>query len=93
MGKAAENEGIKLRAIWFNNLSVGLLLGGVFLPAFSLFKAENFSLFHDWREGRFHPTVLQWEQLSITLMIIGWTFVLGAAFRREAKKEIAKIQD
>ena len=47
MGKAAENEGIKLRAAWFNNASVGLTLTGFIVPFFSLFRAENSQLLID----------------------------------------------
>lgn len=36
MGKAADNERHKLRATFYNNLSVGLFLGGVFIPYLAL---------------------------------------------------------
>ena len=32
MGKVAENERIRLRAIWMNNVSVGLLVAGFVIP-------------------------------------------------------------
>jgi hypothetical protein len=64
MGKAAENEGIKLRAAWFNNASVGLTLTGFIVPFFSLFRAENFQLLIDWIEGRFQPTPFKGGNLS-----------------------------
>ncbi|SDA12969.1 hypothetical protein SAMN02799622_00869 [Methylobacterium sp. UNC378MF] len=32
MGKAADNERKKLKATWYNNLSIGLMLGGIFIP-------------------------------------------------------------
>jgi hypothetical protein len=34
MGKAASNERIKLQVTFWNNIGVGLILGGVFLPTF-----------------------------------------------------------
>src|SRR5262249_11749800 len=37
MGKAANNERAKLRAVFWNNLGVGVLLGAYFLPLFSLY--------------------------------------------------------
>jgi hypothetical protein len=52
MGKAAENERIKLGATWYNNLSVALTFTGVLIPVFSLYKAENFQLLDDWTSGR-----------------------------------------
>ena len=93
MGKASENEGIKLRAAWFNNISVGLALGGVFIPGFSLFRADNFQLVEDWFAGRFQPTLLQASQFLTTLGVLSLAFVYAGVFREEAKKEIAKIQD
>jgi hypothetical protein len=38
MGKAADNEAIKLRATYFNNLAVGTLLGGFVIPYIALFQ-------------------------------------------------------
>jgi len=38
MGKAADNERIKLRATWYNNVSVGLFVAGVFVPYLTLFQ-------------------------------------------------------
>ena len=32
MGKAANNERIKLKAMYFNNISVGLLVAGALIP-------------------------------------------------------------
>ena len=39
MGKAARNERVKLDATFLNNLAVGLVLAGIFLPLFSLFRS------------------------------------------------------
>lgn|GEM_PF-5523031 len=37
MGKAADNELIKLRATFLNNLAVGLILAGLLLPLLALY--------------------------------------------------------
>jgi hypothetical protein len=34
MGKAADNEQLKIKATFWNNLGVGLCVGGFFLPLF-----------------------------------------------------------
>jgi hypothetical protein len=36
MGKAADNEQIKLKATFYNNISVGSALAGVFIPYFQV---------------------------------------------------------
>jgi hypothetical protein len=38
MGKAADNETIKLSAAFWNNLSVGMSVGGVFVAYLVLFQ-------------------------------------------------------
>jgi hypothetical protein len=37
MGKVADNEVIKLRAAFLNNCSVGLIVGGAFVPILSMY--------------------------------------------------------
>jgi hypothetical protein len=51
MGKAAKNEGIKLRATFYNNIAIGLTLGGVFVPVLLAYKVENFQPFGNWLMG------------------------------------------
>ena len=93
MSKAAENEGIKLRAAWFNNASIALALTGVIFPLFSAFTAENFQLLEDWTDGRFHPNLSQGFQLLIAISLLFLAFHFAAVFRDEAIREIAKLQD
>jgi hypothetical protein len=68
-------------------------LAGVFLPFFSLFKAENIQRLNDWTEGRFQPTFLQGMQFVTLLAAVALALYYASVFRDEAKKEIAKIQD
>jgi hypothetical protein len=70
MGKAAENERIKLGATWYNNLSVALTFTGVLIPVFSLYKAENFQLLDDWLSLRSVPTSPQGMQLVLSLVAV-----------------------
>ena len=38
LSKTAENERLKLRAAYWNNIAVGLLLAGLFIPLFAIFQ-------------------------------------------------------
>jgi hypothetical protein len=93
MGKAAENERIKLLAAWYNNISVGLTLTGVLIPVFSLYKADNFLLLHDWTSGTSHPNFLQGLQFVVAFVALCLTLFSAAYFSSKANTEIAKIQD
>jgi hypothetical protein len=41
MGKAADNEAIKLRATFYNNLAVGAALAGVIVPIVTFYQTHN----------------------------------------------------
>ena len=57
MGKAAENERIKLKATWINNVSVGLFLGGFVIPYLALFqRSEPQQYLDDWSRGKYQLT-------------------------------------
>ncbi|MGA8714334.1 MAG: hypothetical protein WB647_15110, partial [Roseiarcus sp.] len=76
MGKAAVNERIKLRALWFNNLSVGLSLTGVLVPLWSLPKAtEYFHPIDVWLAGGSRPSSLEVVEAVLPLWIIGLALV------------------
>ena len=83
MGKAARNERVKLDATFLNNLAVGLVLAGIFLPLFSLFRST--------------PDEILPFVFSVTgvLAIAGLYNFLGRIpiFSQAARKEIAKIED
>jgi hypothetical protein len=93
MGKAAENELIKLTAAWYNNVSVGLILTGVLIPLFSLYRAENFQLLHDWTSGKSPPTPPQILQLLLAFVAFFLALAFSGYFQEAARKEIAKLQD
>lgn len=93
MGKAAENERIKLTAAWFNNVSVGLTLTGVLIPVFSIYKVDNFQLLDDWTSGRSHPTGLQGMQFLIAFVAVCLALYSAHIFSTSANREIAKLQD
>jgi hypothetical protein len=44
MGKAADNERLKLKATFYNNLAVGSTVGGVLIPLFGLYQNKPLSV-------------------------------------------------
>src|SRR5262245_8689569 len=44
LSKTAETERVKLAAVYLNNIAVGVMLGGVFVPLFGLFQRLPLSL-------------------------------------------------
>jgi hypothetical protein len=97
MGKAAENERIKLRAAFYNNVSVGLVVTGFFVPLLTVYQKmpEILPFIHDWQDGRLqHADVA--EKIHYAVYAVG-AFVLAMSSavlcRLTAKREIRKIQD
>jgi hypothetical protein len=92
MGKAAETEDIKLRATWFNNVSVGLLITGFLVPYLALIQDAHFiqDLIAALRTGPYYQyLLLQFSRtFGIALALAG-----ALVFRRLAIKEIAKLKD
>ena len=93
MGKAADNETIKLTAAFWNNLSVGMSVGGVFVAYLVLFQRvlESPPALEAMKDGVFHsPDV---RRLVAGLIAIALAIGLSVQFRKQALREIAKIQD
>jgi len=92
MGKAAKNERIKLRATFFNNVSVGLILAGCLIPYLAL--VQRLGEITDWmiHHGPVELTFLDWARIVTT--VVAFFLALSGArhFRRAANKEIEKIQ-
>jgi H+/Cl- antiporter ClcA len=53
MGKAARNEILKLQAAFFNNIAVGVMIGGVLLPFVILLFIKNQGVFQFDQETYF----------------------------------------
>jgi hypothetical protein len=83
MGKAADNERIKLRATFLNNCSVALIVGGAFIPVLSLY-------------GRL-PEMAANSHPTKSLLLSGVAAVIAIAFgsylRVRADKVIAELSD
>jgi hypothetical protein len=93
MGRAADNERIKLRATYWNNGSIALAVGGVILPYVALApKALEVGRWaKDWREGKPVPEL----DILPTIMTIGLMtilFIFAKRLRRRADREIQKVQ-
>ncbi len=89
MGKAADNERIKLTATYFNNLAVGLFVAGSAVPYFVFFArfAEIVATFR--KTGQ--PTS-GWPLLAAFVGMIA-AFLLALLFRHVADLEIQKLED
>jgi hypothetical protein len=95
MGKAADNERIKLRATFYNNLAAGLILTGILLPGMA-FTQTGYALGTWLKTLRDGPLVISYDAVVQTFLILGSTlvaFVAARLFRAVAKTEIGKIQD
>jgi hypothetical protein len=84
MGQAAENERIKLRAAFFNNIAVGSILGGAILPWFVLYQTA------EWDP----PFTIHWPsntgRLALTVFVV---MMFGVFCRYSADRIASRIRD
>jgi hypothetical protein len=80
MGKAAENELIKLKAAWLSNVSTGLFVGGFAVPYFTAFQ-----------KGVETGSSKVLDFAAIATMISAWA--VAAIFQWRARRQIRKIMD
>jgi hypothetical protein len=91
MGNAAENERLKLKATFYNNLSVGLFLGGLLIPYLSLVQHAG-SIIERLTDVHWLTFVENGNAIaSILAMVLALQG--GKGMRRLADKTIALIQD
>jgi hypothetical protein len=94
MGKAADNERIKLRATWDNNVSIGLFLGGAIIPYLALGQnPELQQKLYDWGHGKYQPTDMDGRKLFVVAAALVIALATSWIFRVTAHREIQKIQD
>lgn len=93
MGNAADNERIKLRATFFNNCGVGLLVAGFLVP-FLTIATKSWDIAH-WLaaflsgEGRLNSPIVAGAIANVAALILGlWG---GAHLRNAADEEIQKL--
>jgi hypothetical protein len=80
MGKAAENERLKLRATFFNNIAVGAVVGGALLPYLAL---------HQTVAGMTTPTQLFFRFVLPIIL----AFAVAIASRLRADSLARQIKD
>jgi hypothetical protein len=94
MGKAAENESIKLRATFYNNIGVGLLLAGCLIPYLAIYYklAELIELLNSFDlADKVGPIAVMKVFAALAAFI---SALYGSRYyRRLAQREIAKILD
>jgi hypothetical protein len=91
MGKTAENERLKLRATFYNNVAAGLLIGGLLIPFLAVaIKAEDIT-----------ERLVNWNLITASdlRVVIAYAFAMSLALsgakslRRHADSIIAGIKD
>lgn len=94
MGKTAENERIKLRATWFNNVSIGLMVAGFLVPylAISQRLPDVARAFFDIMDGK--APLTEGLERSLASIVAFSLAIWGARTMRSwADEEIKKIED
>jgi hypothetical protein len=91
MGKAAENERVKLRATFHNNIGVGLTLVGVLFPTLNVMPVIS-KFLADLAFGQAAWSLDSVKQILISLVVFVANLV-AIVLRRAADQEIGKIQD
>jgi uncharacterized membrane protein len=93
MSKAADNERIKLRATYYNNIAVGLILAGCLIPYLAVVRGIG-EIF-DWM--RHHSvgeiTFVGWASVITTVLAFFLALHGARYFRRAANEQISKLQD
>lgn len=91
MGKVADNERLRLRAMFFNTLAVACVITGLFVPYFVMLTAwgRMVALFEAFITGDW----LRLEGGIVGLFATVVALVLGFLFRRRADKIVQSLQD
>jgi hypothetical protein len=85
MGKAAENERIKLRATFYNNVGAVLFATGCAIPFLKLYEASG--LFNAILGGRLSPPSNFWESAFAIILAM----LLGFGFRHKADRIMRQL--
>jgi len=80
MGKAADNERLRLRASFYNNVGVGALVGGVLLPYLAIHQISPNTVID-----------LQWAYKFLVPMALA--FAVAIAVRIRAEAPVRRIKD
>jgi hypothetical protein len=93
MSKAADNERIKLRATYYNNIAAGLALAGCLIPYLALVRGigEIFDWMRHHSPGEI--TFVGWTGVITTVLAFFLALQGAKRFRQAANEQIGKIQD
>ena len=89
VGKAAENERVKLEATFLNSIAVGLVLTGVLIPCLVIYRHPELLTYA--LAGNFTQILTPRRVASGVGVII--SLCAGIYLHRWALKELTKIQD
>jgi hypothetical protein len=84
----AKNQAIKLRANFWNNLSVGMLLTGVLIPVLSFF--QNYPEISQWVKDAWAGDFAVSEFSRRFVLAIG-AFLVAAIVARSCRREAQRI--
>ena len=86
MSKAANNEKIKLKAAFYNNVGVGAALGGAYIPLVNLYQGSASPL-KELTSGTFNPDAF--------MALLGMLLFLGTGYllRQYALNLLDDIKD
>ena len=91
MGKTADNERIKLRVAFYNNIAVGLMVAGFLLPLFAFWaKLHEFDFVSWWQSPA--DSIGKRQALGGGAAIL-FTFMLAMTFRSVANRQIGRLKD
>ena len=91
MGKTAANDRIRLRASFYNNLSISLLITGLLVP-FLTFALRNGGILN-WLHHIMDGTAPMNRDVAREMVVVAVTFVFALYFRRLADRTISRIED
>jgi hypothetical protein len=93
MGKAADNERIKLKATFYNNMAIALAVGGFFLP-YLAYAPKAIGTWVEivawWRQGG-PPPQINYYVAAATILLMLMILYFAKRLRRKADEEIQKL--
>lgn len=91
MGKAAENEKLKLRAAFFNNLAGGLVLTGVVVPYLNTFNITTGQRLAKMAD--FPLDLIKDPAFIAAVVVFALSMIAAVALRVFANQDIDRIKD
>lgn len=95
MGKAADNERIKLKATYLNNIAVGCFVAGFIVPYLALTRDIPVisQSFHDLIAGKLTLSELDIQKIIVNIVAFALAIYTSKRLRSRTDKEISRIKD